>query len=615
MSRLLLRLGSLLLLAAAASCSPASDGAPTDDGAGAPPDTCAAGTMASLETGGCEPVGPSSCATGFARDESGWGCTAILPPAACTGATHAVIGETSCVPIDDCDAPFPPKGATVVHDSAELASVLAVASPGATVALEAGTYGTITTDQDVTLVGRCAAKVIVQGPGARGVFIQQDRHITVRSMTIRGFDGGLVAAYYEPHVDASSLVLEDNKIGVLSGEAHVTLSNSVIRGHAYTKTETPRDIGATVQQAGTIVLDGVEINDASTAFAAYDAPGSIEARRSVVRYDGPAAAADAVMAYRGGAVVLRESAVRLRAAAFAAIGTDLPDLPPVKLPKPGSLRVIDSDIVQSGFDRSDRPLGRYGDRGSVALEGTTFVHQSGVAFLGGESGTSMTFTDSVIRALPTAGLPRVALMALEGTSAKLTRSVIVDAWQTALLAAHPGAVLALDHSLVTGTHFGAASPSGDVGGVSIAITVGDGATFAATDSTISGSAHYALVAENEATVELTRSLVQDTTNDDALGGGVAVTMAYGARLAMQDSVVRSSAGAALLFIEGSAIVQNTRVTRNQVGIHLDGTSLVEVQQPPETSEATQVVFFRNVFSRNVEYERTGPVATPSWAQP
>ncbi len=46
----------------------------------------------------------------------------------------------------------PEPGATVVHDSAELDAALKTAPPGAKFALEAETYGTITTDQDVTLI-------------------------------------------------------------------------------------------------------------------------------------------------------------------------------------------------------------------------------------------------------------------------------------------------------------------------------------------------------------------------------------------------------------------------------------------------------------------------------
>ena len=80
-------------------------------------DSCAAGTMISLDGTSCAPVGvtTSGLAAGFEMNEDGWGFHAVRPAKQCAGATRTVLGETACVPIDDCNAAFPPANATVVR--------------------------------------------------------------------------------------------------------------------------------------------------------------------------------------------------------------------------------------------------------------------------------------------------------------------------------------------------------------------------------------------------------------------------------------------------------------------------------------------------------------------
>ncbi len=90
----------------------------------------------------------------------------------------------------------------------------------------------------------------------------------------------------------------------------------------------------------------------------------------------------------------------------------------------------------------------------VTFEGSTLVHQSPVAVLVGEPESSVTFTDSVVRAEPTSDVQRSAMMVLHGASGVLTRTAIVDAYQNALLVGHEGSRLSLDHALVTNTKFG-----------------------------------------------------------------------------------------------------------------------------------------------------------------
>ena len=577
--------------------------------------SCAAGTMPSLESGACEPVGPSRCPEGFAAAKGGWGCSAIVPAAACKGATRATLGQTECAPVDDCEAPFPPRGATVVHDSAQLAAAIAVADPGATIALETGTYGSITTDQDVTLVGRCASKVIVKGPGTRGVFIQQERAIALRSMTITGFQGGIVASYFSPTVDVSHVVLTGNQIGIVAGEATVTISQSVIEGHPADKSSTPDDGAVTVEIGAKVTLTDVDVRDASNTFAAFDAPGTIEVRRSVVTYDGPTRSAELVQAFRGGAVTITESAVHMREAGFASLGSELQGLPAPKDPKPGSLRVVASEIVQRGADRSERQLVLMGSGSSVTFDRSTVVHQSAIGVLASGPGTRVTLTDSVVLAEQTSGLPRIAVMALRGASALLTRSAVVDACQNALATGHDGSTLTLDHSLVMGTKFGGPGPEADLGGVGMAIAVGDGASLSVVDSAIVASEQFGIVGESSARLKLTRTLVDGTIATSAAVSGVGVSVSNGAQLTMDACLVRGSGDAALMFVDSPAIVQGSRFSSNKVGVHVQGTSLVEVKDPPHAGDPAEVVFYANVFENNATYSRTAPVDFPIWSPP
>jgi hypothetical protein len=359
----------------------------------------------------------------------------------------------------------------------------------------------------------------------------------------------------------------------------------------------------------------VDVRDVSAAISAYDAPGAVEVRRSVVTYDGPNRAAEVVRAYRGGSVTFTESSVHTREAGFATLGTDLPGLPPPAERKPGSLHVVDSEVVQRGADRSERDLILFGDGSIVTFDRSTLVHQSGFAMLAGDPGTNATLTDSVVVAEQTSGLPRTALMVLHGATATLTRTAVVDACQNGVAAGYEGAALTLDHSLVTGTKFGKPGVEAELGGIGVAVAVGNGASLTVRDSAVVANEQFGILGDRNARLELTRTLVEGTTATKALVSGVGVSVSSGAQLVMDACVVRGSDDAALLFVDSQAIVQGSRVSSNKIGVHLQGTMLVEVKEPPRGGDAAQAVFFANVFENNATYSSTAPVELGPWALP
>src|SRR5947209_3750430 len=91
--------------------SPTSDVDPTKAACGL--------RAATLADGSCMPVGPADpapeSAAAFVRSVDGWGIDAKRADANNCGASEmAVLGESACVPVDDCSRAFPPPEAEVV---------------------------------------------------------------------------------------------------------------------------------------------------------------------------------------------------------------------------------------------------------------------------------------------------------------------------------------------------------------------------------------------------------------------------------------------------------------------------------------------------------------------
>lgn len=207
---------------------------------------CPPGTMPVLGERQCQAVGWTACPAGFRADPSGWGCEAIVAPAACAGSTVERIGLEGCVAVDDCGAAFPPAEATLFVDGAlaaedathfrTLAAALVAAPAGAVVAVEAGTYSEqLTFLRPVKLVGRCAARVILRGPGAAaldvGLKVSGVRGVEVRSMTVTDHRGGALVKQ-GGQLALVSVLLDDNREkGVLAidPDSALTLTRSAVR--------------------------------------------------------------------------------------------------------------------------------------------------------------------------------------------------------------------------------------------------------------------------------------------------------------------------------------------------------------------------------------------------
>ncbi len=215
-----------------------------------PTAACTPGTRAALGSTACVPVGTTVCAPGFITDPSGWGCDVVVAPVACASGsgTRERFGSTACTPVSDCNAPFPPAGATVFVDAAftdgqldathvrTITEGVTAAPAGATVAVESGTYveKIALTKRAITIAGRCAEKVIVKQTDAvigSGMDIETGHVVTLKNLTFRGFRSAIAIEGGKTKID--SVILEDGlNAGVTAANdgTEVSLTNVVIRG-------------------------------------------------------------------------------------------------------------------------------------------------------------------------------------------------------------------------------------------------------------------------------------------------------------------------------------------------------------------------------------------------
>ncbi|MBX3188815.1 MAG: hypothetical protein KF819_17485 [Labilithrix sp.] len=578
-----------------------AEGAPVAAPSKDPAEECAAGTMPSLESSACGAVGPSSCALGFATSESGWGCSAVTSAAACAGAASATLGDASCVALDDCNAAFPPPGATVVTDDASLAAALANARAGSTIALDSGTYAGFEVPRDLSIVGRCASKVILKGGGQRGVFVTDVKKVSLRSLTIEGFTAGIVASW-GAEVTATKIIVRNAQLGITSGEAKVHVSKSVLEATGKSGS------ALNAQQGGALVFEDGEIRGYTTVSSAYDKGTELALRRSVARYEGNTPSATLFMTFSDAHNLVDESAVLFRGAVLALTGRDLPGIEATAGAKGGHLEMKRSTVRQSGVEL-DRPLSKIIEGGRVTWDETTLEHQSVSAVMTGDAGSLLTSKGSVIRGLAPNNGMRNAIWALRGGLAEVDGTAIVNAQENALVSANEGSRLQVTRSLVSETLPGMSMTDPEFGAAGIGLLVMDGATATFDSSAIVYSRNLAVLAAQNGQLAMSKSIVDFTRVGPEMNGGSAVA-SFDARVTIDGSFVRKSQDAALVFVGGDGIVKHTRFVGNPVGVHLGEAHIVDAPADPSTAAPGELVFFANVFEGTELMVRDAPYEAP-----
>jgi hypothetical protein len=570
-----------------------------------PAEDCGPGTMARVGETTCVAVGPTSCPDGFRRASDGWGCEAVLPEGGCTGAQRAALGATACAPVGDCNAPFPPADAyAVAVDATSLDEALASAPSGATIALESGEYDAVTLTKDVTLVGRCPESVIFRGPGQRGIFLQSGLEVTLRSLTVDGFQGGVVASY-GPTVSLAQVVLSNNDLGIVAGEATADVRDSVIIGR-----DEDDQPGAAVSAliGATVTVADVEVRGFETAVSSFDPGSLVRMERSVASYVGPNESSRLVVAYVGAEVEIVDSALHARSGGQIAAGRKL-GTPGDDPPPPATVRVTGSELRQTGENRA-RGLVLVSDDAHVDLDDTTIHHQSYFAVQVGAATLAM--RRSVITTDPTFDVYRSGVFATLGATAELDSVAIISAYQNALLAAHPGSRMIIRDSLVQGTEFRGPGPNAEFGGSALAIAAGDGAEIVFERSALDRNQQFAVFAEALARVQITASLIDRNLPADDGGFGEGIVISEDARLSISGSMVRRSADAAIAVAHAAGSVDDTVFLGNGVVVHLDGAALREESAAPEAAPG-ELLFRDNVLFGNTTFQREGPFFLPSFA--
>ncbi|MEO8876706.1 MAG: DUF1565 domain-containing protein, partial [Polyangiaceae bacterium] len=254
----------------AAGCSSSSSGASgnTVDAADASARLCGVGMITQPDKS-CVPADFAvACAPGFAPDPSGYGCRDVLPADPCTGATRAALGHTTCVPVGDCTAAFPPSNATLFVSASgssdathfkTISAAVAAARSGAVIAVDSGTYvEQIKIPVPLAIVGKCPASVIVDGnAGEMETGIEVDgTTVSVSGITIRGARLG-ISMQLNSALTLTHSILDANLLEGLeleAGMAKASLDDVVIRN-----TSGSPGVGSNVQASSELDVTNSEI--------------------------------------------------------------------------------------------------------------------------------------------------------------------------------------------------------------------------------------------------------------------------------------------------------------------------------------------------------------------
>lgn len=544
-----------------------------------PQEACAPGTMTSLGADSCVDVGDRSCAEGFERDPSGWGCRAILPTEPCTGARRAALGHTECVQVGSCDGAFPPADATLFVDDdyadselddthfRTIHEALNVAVDGTTIAVEAGTYvGGLQVYTQVSIVGRCAAKVIVDAEGAftSGVWVSS-ASLSVRGMTLfRPELGFYVNTNGTSQVTATDVVIDEARgWGVyLPGSfdndgvpTQVVLDGVVVRNTRMSG-EGSQDGGIAiyVETGSQVEVRNSELAGNLSAGLAALYGGMATVRGTVIRDNlGEGWIAGGVYASESSVVQVHESAL-----------VDNAPYASWTLGNNAQLYLHDSVVGRPG--ESDAPM--LAGTGAAVSLGDTTVHSNPSAFFDG--GSTGNLNSSTLRGFQLTWGP---------SSVNMTSSAVVDG---AVRVYGTGSALSAQQSVFTGN--GESAP---------AIHADSGALITLNASAIERFEGNGLVLLGASIANLGSSVVRDVVIDDATalysGYRGAIAVAGGAQLTLNGSAVAEAAPYGIEVrsdrVSSSVLLQDSLVRDTRAadgaptlpaGIRLGGTSSLQL---------------------------------------
>lgn len=560
------------------ACVPATPGSP-----------CDAGTMPVVGSSECAPVGWTACPDGFEPDPSGWGCAAVLPEARCTGATRAALGSRECLPLGDCSAAFPPPSATVFVSPSgpldathfhDVASALAQAPRGATIAVEAGDYaGPLVVTRPVTLVGRCAQLVSVHAtaPGLAGLQVAR-ADVRVTGFSFTGHDPGVKVTGGGRLVLGGVLIQGSKNSGVLATDLGTRLELTDVTVRDTQAVSGANGTGLFVQDGAVASLEQVELTNNHGGGAlvrntsAATPSTQVTAHAVVVDATQPAAAGQTSIGLlvSGGAqadaqvLALRDSSV----IALMATGAG------------SRLTVSDAVLLRTGGDLFVRPsqLSAAVVQGQATLElrRVAFVDGTGGGLTGLGVGSVARLDQVVLRDANESSDARGDGVTIGSGARGELGSVVILRSRTVGLFVGTG-------SQVTAQRVYVAQTLADSLGRARAVSVEYG-VLSATESSVSGALELGVfVGGADAGASLDRVLVEDIRGNQEVptpyGHGVLTREQAVARIA--GSVVRTCVGAGIISDSAGAGVVGTLLFDNAVGVHAQqGSQVVSVPALP-----------------------------------
>jgi hypothetical protein len=571
---------------------------------------CGPGTMPSLALGTCVAVGPTIVPKGFARAHDGWGVLALRPADGCTGAKRAVLGQTACVPIDNCGAPFPPPEASVVvrpGGGVTLREAIATAKRGATIAVDSGTYEVVekpafATPPDVRVVGRCAAEVKIHGLPENTAFGFSIGKLFLSGVTLSGFGVAIEMDSAATQAEFRNVFFDHNAAAIRADHgAKVVVENSVVDGgHAnVTFEDLDQETKAFVVLRGSqLRIRESEIRDTDRAFTALGADSQINAARVFVR-SRTTAPTLAALAMHDAHIAIDESFISVQGTHMFGLGQSQRNAKTSR--DTASLRVHSSELFQDGA-YLDRPLIAADGGVSLEVEEST-IHYNAYSLLGiGDGGTRGTLKHVVARSNGVEGQERNGATALFGASLEVTGSAFLGACGIGVSSSGQGTRLSMVDSLVRDTT--SASPQSDKAArLSYGGYIGHGATGTVTASAFVNNERTAFALATGARAELDRVIV-DHTRASKQDKGAGILLLTDTHLRMTDSVVQRSAGLGMNVLRASAVVERTRWSQNAGAIGVWETAWRN-GAPNDRPNDREVVLVAN------EFVDTGAEVAPS----
>jgi hypothetical protein len=600
-----LSFGVLGLLAA---CSGASSDPSKDPPQSKPPSTstelaviatCGAGKMPRTAPNQCAPVGPDAVPAGFKTSAPEWGFHAVVPSAPCGDTTRAAIGHDTCLPVDDCTAPFPPPDATIVVRSGAtsspgveptLAGALAKVASGDTIAIDDGTYEGVVVDRSVNFVGRCASKVIVTGtlvPNDGGITVgigaDGPYKVSVRSINFQNFSFAL-------WIGDGATVTADNSIFSLGEVAAWVTTGGALQFHGNLVDSTPEIMvdGAIVANGGQATVSDSEFRNIHIAIDAYG-HGARAAGSELVISERSPEESGLVMAADGAEVDVDRS--RLDAPLRFLGGSQDTDVRNPGSTEPSTLRISNSEMLRteptdpSGFDVTGGS--------TFDLSESTLSYRARIA-ISAENAAIVSVSHSVL--LPVAPSDVVTqslgagLVLNSGAHVTIDESAILNPGESAILASD-GCQISLAGSFIEGTwEFNRTDLTSRLG-IGQAISLSGNASLVMTDSTLENNAGVSIwMSEETASLQVLRSAILSTEDDVAKSTSTAGFLAWGGTIDVEDSLVQGIPDTAIAIGKATGVISNTVLGKSSVGFRMMGKStLDEVKSTAMHPKAEQIL--------------------------